>query len=338
MTEPKQPNRDDEGLTARIGRAGAATGRLAFRPVRAVANAGRDALADEAERAIDGVMAGPLPEAIGRALVEHRVIERVVSQAAETKAAQAEEDATPIDLEPVEQAFRQVLDSPAVERMLTDAVDSRLTAELADRITRSPAFKRMLTNALSSPEVRHALEQQTAGFGAELAGAARVRARRADDSVEGRVHRRLGRAPREPGEALNGGVGTRGVALMTDALLVNLVFLLGGALIALVASLFGTLRPTWLVDTLAGIGWALVVVTYFVAFWSATGQTPGARLMRVRVVCSSGEAPSAARSFVRLVGLGLAIIPMLAGFLPALVDSRRRALPDYLAGTTVVYD
>jgi uncharacterized RDD family membrane protein YckC len=41
---------------------------------------------------------------------------------------------------------------------------------------------------------------------------------------------------------------------------------------------------------------------------------------------------------VRTLGLALAIIPCFLGFLPALFDSRRRALPDYLAGTVVVYD
>jgi len=34
----------------------------------------------------------------------------------------------------------------------------------------------------------------------------------------------------------------------------------------------------------------------------------------------------------------LAIIPCFLGFVPALFDRRRRALPDYLAGTEVVYD
>ena len=60
--------------------------------------------------------------------------------------------------------------------------------------------------------------------------------------------------------------------------------------------------------------------------------------MGVRVLAPSGEPPSLKRSLVRVVGLLLAIIPLGAGFLPALVDSRRRALPDYLAHTTVVYE
>ena len=78
--------RDDEGLTARIGRA---TGRLALRPVRAVAEVGRGAFTDEAERALDGVMAGPLPEAVGRSLVEHRVVERLAAEMLEARAAES---------------------------------------------------------------------------------------------------------------------------------------------------------------------------------------------------------------------------------------------------------
>jgi hypothetical protein len=40
---------------------------------------------------------------------------------------------------------------------------------------------------------------------------------------------------------------------------------------------------------------------------------------------------------LRLVGLGLAIVPLFLGFAPALVDARRRALQDFLAGTVVRY-
>jgi uncharacterized RDD family membrane protein YckC len=41
---------------------------------------------------------------------------------------------------------------------------------------------------------------------------------------------------------------------------------------------------------------------------------------------------------VRLVGLWLAIAIAFLGFLPVLVDDRRRALQDFLSGTEVVYD
>jgi uncharacterized RDD family membrane protein YckC len=39
-----------------------------------------------------------------------------------------------------------------------------------------------------------------------------------------------------------------------------------------------------------------------------------------------------------MVGLVLAVVPLFAGFLPVLFTARRRGLPDFLAGTVVVYD
>jgi len=330
-------DREGEGLAGRIGRAGAATGRLALRPVQAVAQAGKDALADEAERAIDGVLAGPLPEAIGRSLVEHRVVQRLSAEVLQTLAAQqgGGPERPAVDLAQAERVLRRVLDDPALERMLVDVIHARLTSELADEIAGSPAFKRLLANVMGSPEVRHALQRQTAGFGSDVANAAAATASRVDDAIEAPVRRRL-RRPRAAAPPRYAGLAARGTAFAADAILANLVFLLLGALIGLFASLFGSLRPPWLVDALAGGGWALLVTVYFVGFWSTTGQTPGMRVMRLRVTGGSGAAPSAWRSLVRLVGLALAVIPMFAGFLPVLVDDRRRALQDYLAGTTVV--
>ena len=338
MPDPKQPasgDRDDGGLTARIGRA---TGRLALRPVRAVAQVGRGALTDEAERALDGVMAGPLPEAVGRSLVEHRVVERFATEVLEARAAETAALTPSVDGERVEQLVREALENPEFERMLTEAIHSRLTTDLADEITQSPAFKRVLTNVMTSPEVRRAFEQQTAGLGADVAAVARKHARGADDSVEKKVRGWLRRPRTDASQIPFAGVGTRGTALATDAIIVAFVFVVGGALISLVASLFGGLRPTWLAGLLAAVGWTLAVVAYFVGFWSTVGQTPGMNLMRVRVVSASGEAPSGWRSLLRLLGLALAVILFFTGFLPALVDARRRALQDFMADTTVVYD
>jgi uncharacterized RDD family membrane protein YckC len=134
------------------------------------------------------------------------------------------------------------------------------------------------------------------------------------------------------------GIATRGIALGIDAALANFIVLIIGALVSLVASLTGgDLRPQWLVAFLAATGWLLAVGLYFTVFWSTTGQTPGMRLMGLRVVAPDGEPPHFFRSIVRLVGLGLAIIPLFAGFLPVLFDGRRRALQDYLARTVVIH-
>jgi uncharacterized RDD family membrane protein YckC len=134
-----------------------------------------------------------------------------------------------------------------------------------------------------------------------------------------------------------GGIATRGIALAIDAAIANGIYIVGAALIGLVASLVGDLRPQWLVALLAAAGWALVVGGYFVLFWTTTGQTPGMRMMRLRVVSYRGERVHFARALIRLGGLVLAIVPLFAGFLPVLVDERRRALQDFLARTVVVH-
>ena len=133
------------------------------------------------------------------------------------------------------------------------------------------------------------------------------------------------------------GIATRAVALAIDAVLSQGIFLTGAAMLALIGSLVGDIRPQWVVTIVVGAGWALTVVCYFVGFWAVAGQTPGMRLMHVRVLARDGAPPGTVRGVVRLVGLGLSIILLFTGFLPVLVDDRRRGLADFLAGTVVVY-
>jgi uncharacterized RDD family membrane protein YckC len=289
--------------------------RAALGPARAVARSGRNALADEVERAIDAMLAGPLPEAVARSIVQHRVLERVA-------------DAAELD-----QMLARALKSPSVQRAAGDAVESPLVEELVVRIAHSPAFRQVLRETLAGPELRSALAQQTTGFGGELAAALRRRTRRLDDSAEAVVRRWLRRPP--VAASRFGGLSTRAVALVADAMLAHLSFLVLAASVGLVVSLAGDFGPGWVEGLVAGAGWGVVAGAYFVSFWTATGQTPGMRIMRVRVVTQTGRPPSLWRSLVRIVGLVLAIVPLFAGFLPALVDGRRRALPDFLAGTVV---
>jgi uncharacterized RDD family membrane protein YckC len=133
------------------------------------------------------------------------------------------------------------------------------------------------------------------------------------------------------------GVVSRATALAIDCVISHAIFIVTAAVLGLVASLAGGLRPEWLAALLAGAGWVLIEATYFAGSWALTGQTPGMRLMHLRVVAGDGAPPHAGRSLVRLVGLVLAIVPLFAGFLPVLFDRRRRALPDLMAGTLVVY-
>jgi uncharacterized RDD family membrane protein YckC len=133
------------------------------------------------------------------------------------------------------------------------------------------------------------------------------------------------------------GLVTRAIALAVDVAIVHAIVFAAGAVLALVASLVADVE----LDTPARIAlacaWTGTVCAYFVGFWNLAGQTPGMRLMDVRVNVAEGGPPSIGRSIIRLIGLALAIVPLFAGFVPVLVDNRRRGLHDFLAGTVVVH-
>jgi uncharacterized RDD family membrane protein YckC len=177
------------------------------------------------------------------------------------------------------------------------------------------------------------MAQQTTGLAEEVAGGVRAAAVRLDDRAEQIVRR-----PPRTDRPIYGGIATRAIALAIDAAVTLVLFMSVVGVVALVSSLVGGLRPDWLVGALLASGWTLVVGVYFPLFWSAAGQTPGMRLLRIRVRGPAGDSLSIGRSLVRLVGLALAIVPMFAGFVPVLFTERRRGLPDFLTGTVVLYD
>ena len=134
------------------------------------------------------------------------------------------------------------------------------------------------------------------------------------------------------------GLVTRAIAFCIDAAIINGVAIVVAAGISLALSVLSV--SGWEEDVLLALGgtaFVLWAVGYFVTFWSSTGQTPGSRVMRVRVCRADDGLPlRPARALLRFGGLLLAALPLFAGFLPILVDARRRGLQDMLAGTVVV--
>ena len=358
------------GIAVACARAGAGVVRFVFLPVRVVTRAplvgsvlGRygESLADEgraarergrnqleatvdgvlaspeAERAVDHALAGPLPEAVARSIVDRQVVHRVAEQVlASTDIEAAVERA--LEHETTSRVVEGILASPGFERLVVSAVESQLASTLTDRVVESPEMQRLVEEIASSPAVRTALVRQTASLGDEVAAGLRHQTTRLDDGAERTVHRWLHRSerPHSPSSPADyGGLGARGIAFAVDLAIGTAVFLAGAAFVWLVASLVGGLRPSWLAELLSGVGWSISVGAYLVLFWNLAGQTPGMRMMRLRVAGPRGDPPGVGRSLVRLIGLVLAIIPLFAGFLPVLVDERRRALQDFMAGTTV---
>jgi uncharacterized RDD family membrane protein YckC len=133
------------------------------------------------------------------------------------------------------------------------------------------------------------------------------------------------------------GLVTRIIAFGVDGAVINLVAISVAALVGLALSI--VTMPSWLTAfaiALGAAGYAIWVVGYFVVFWTTTGQTPGDRLMRIRVRAVTGERLPPGRALLRFAALMLAALPLFAGFLMILIDARRRGLHDCIARTVVV--
>ncbi|HEX6952713.1 MAG TPA: RDD family protein [Gaiellaceae bacterium] len=289
-----------------IGGAAAYSARVAARVWRGPIEAAAEELLStpEVRRAADRTLASPLPEELGRLLVRHRVVERVV---------------------------HELVASGELERMLETTLASPESQQLIDRVLASPAMSQALERVLSGPEVRAALTSHTTTFATEVMSGARANT----TGLDSRLSLRGRKSPASP----FAGVASRGVALVADAFLVVAATAIVGGAGALVAAVVGGLRPEWLAQSLLSLAALALALGYFVFFWRTAGQTPGMRLMGVRVLSGRDEGRLTIwQAILRTIGLALAIIPCFLGFVPAVFDRRRRALPDYLAGTTVVYD
>ncbi len=133
------------------------------------------------------------------------------------------------------------------------------------------------------------------------------------------------------------GLVTRGIAFALDAAVINVVATVVGVGASLILSLLHL--PSDVKTILAAIGTAAYVlwlVGYFVVFWSTTGQTPGARMMQIKVQGWDGCLISPHRALVRCGGLFLAALPLFLGFVPILYDDKRRGFQDRFAGTVVI--
>lgn len=75
---------------------------------------------------------------------------------------------------------------------------------------------------------------------------------------------------------------------------------------------------------------------YFTWFHGATGQTPGKMMLKLRVVQPSGDAISFGTAFLRWVGYIISTAVVFIGFIWVVLDPRKQAWHDKIAGTVVV--
>jgi uncharacterized RDD family membrane protein YckC len=131
------------------------------------------------------------------------------------------------------------------------------------------------------------------------------------------------------------GLVTRVISWGVDVLLINLVAIITGLGIELVASIFPitkNLKPLFL--AIAAVVYVVWTAAYFVVFWSISGQTPGSRLMQVRLVTPGGGRVKPVRALVRWIGMNVAMLPLPWGYVP--IPFKRLGFPDWLAHTRVI--
>ena len=137
------------------------------------------------------------------------------------------------------------------------------------------------------------------------------------------------------------GLVSRTVALVLDTVLVTSAIVVLGTVVGLAISLFvpgNTHMHVGVGLVAAALGaWWLILGIYLISFWTLAGQTPGMRLMGLRIITVEGGSLRLGRALVRLAGMVLAALPLMAGYALILVDDRRQGLHDKLAHTSVLY-
>jgi len=239
----------------------------------------------------------------------------------------------------VDAALERVLASPAVERAVAKVLDSELVDHVWERLLASEEAQKLVERIAEAPEVRAALASQGVGLLWDLGREIREIADRFDEAIDRLVTRLRGRRAPAPGPARVGLV-TRAVAAAIDGGILNLAFLAASALSGItVAGVLGdsNASPSASAIALGASLWIGAGGLYLGTFWSLAGQTPGMRLLSIRLDAAGEHKIGGRRALRRLLGTALSI-PLALGFLLVPLDPRRRSLADRLAGTEVLED
>ena len=85
------------------------------------------------------------------------------------------------------------------------------------------------------------------------------------------------------------------------------------------------------------VGIFLVSLLYFPYFWQRSGQTPGMRLMQIKVVRDADGGPLTwGPAILRLIGYWISGIVFYLGYIWIFIDKRKRGWFDLIAGTVVI--
>jgi uncharacterized RDD family membrane protein YckC len=125
--------------------------------------------------------------------------------------------------------------------------------------------------------------------------------------------------------------GARLVGYLVDGLI---QFGLGLALV-LVGTVGLALLP--IIGILIYIVGGIALFLYFPYFWQRSGQTPGMRLMQIKVVRDADGGPVTwGPAILRLIGFWISGIVFYIGYIWVFIDKRKRGWFDLIASTVVI--
>ena len=136
------------------------------------------------------------------------------------------------------------------------------------------------------------------------------------------------------------GFVTRLIAYFVDLVVITGILALSGWLAVVADNLIATIGLTSnvTVATVYAVSIPFIIGTYFVVLWALTGRTIGKWLMGLKVVGRDGLPPTIGRSLLRLIGYGVSMLFMWAGYFWVIIDDERQGWHDHLAKTWVIYD
>ena len=263
---------------------------------------------------VDRALDEAVEEAIVRALSSPavgRAIDRAMAGHAEAAGLSSEEMA---------RIVKQVLESEAAEQAWDEVLESRQVQMLIERIA-------------EAPEIRSAIAAQGAGLITDI-GVKLTRLTEAfDDALERMVRHR------EPDSETNqAGLATRLVAFGIDFGLLFAIYSLASGVIASVVSFSFGARLTLVGAIVVGVIAYLLGGAVLVLFWSLGGQTPGMRVLSIRLMQDGSRDVTLGRAIKRLFALALALLPLGLGYFWILRNPSRHAWHDTMTGTEVIYD
>jgi len=145
-----------------------------------------------------------------------------------------------------------------------------------------------------------------------------------------------------PASLPKAGFWIRALAFLVDAILVAALTWVGGFLVQGSVWLGGTFSGTpeaaleWL-ESAAGMALSLFIETaYFTLYVGHSGQTPGKKLFRLKVIRTNGQEVGFGLAFVRWIGQGISFLTLGIGYLMIAFTRTKQGLHDKIAGTCVV--